>query len=75
MLIKIILNEFAFKNIKRLAGNSFLWKFVPFSYCPGKKRKSFVYELYVLYAPTYIIRSNAGLPKLQLNLNTKTNTK
>ena len=40
MLIKIILNEFALKNTKRLAGNSFLWKFVPFSYCPGKKRKS-----------------------------------
>ena len=40
MLIKIILNEFAFENTKRLAGNSFLWKFVPFSYCPGKKRKS-----------------------------------
>ena len=40
MLIKIILNEFAFENTKRLAGNSFLWKFIPFSYCPGKKRKS-----------------------------------
>ena len=40
MLIKIILNELAFKNAKRLARNSFLWKFVPFSYCPGKKRKS-----------------------------------
>ena len=23
-----------------MAGDSFFWKFVPFSYCPGKKRKS-----------------------------------
>ena len=23
-----------------MAGNSFFWKFVPFSYCPEKKRKS-----------------------------------
>ena len=33
--------------------------------------KSFIYELDVLYAPTYIFRRK-GLPKLQLNLNTKT---
>ena len=42
MLIKIILNEFAFENTKRLAGNSFLWKFVPFSYCPGKNENLYV---------------------------------
>ena len=34
--------EFAFKNLERLAGNSFFWKFVPFSYFPMsmKERKS-----------------------------------
>ena len=38
LLIKRKLNQFAFKNTEGLAGNSFFWKFVPFSYCPGKKR-------------------------------------
>ena len=63
MLIKIILNEFAFKNIKRLAGNSFLWKFVPFSYCPGKKE-----NLKISLCPFGTINLKSWLPRVLLSL-------
>ena len=34
------LKEFAFKSRQRLACDSFFGEIVPFSYCPGKERKS-----------------------------------
>ena len=64
MLIKIILNEFALKNTKRLAGNSFLWKFVPFSYFPGKKRKYLKMSL----CPFGTINLKSWLPRVLLFL-------
>ena len=61
MLIKIILNEFAFKNIKRWAGNSFLWKYVPFSYCHGKKE-----NLKISLCPFGTINLKSWLPRVLL---------
>ena len=40
MIVKAKLHKFAFKSRERLTDNSFFRKIVPFSYCPGKERKS-----------------------------------
>ena len=40
LLVKDNLKEFTFRNRENVTGNCFFPEFVPFSYCPGKERKS-----------------------------------